>query len=418
MQLILKKKSSILLIIMIIAIALENFKLINILGAPIKLTHLVFIVAIINSLYMRIVKKQFNLKHLTILLFFLILPLLPLYRVVNTTEFLKTYVIYIIMISFMSFSYLDFSKKINATYKIYIYLFLWVILLVQLLGIIQFVCMNYFGYFFLEGIWGDFQFHTSIYGMQFGMYRAYSIFHEPSFFGWISTTSFAICIYLKRKFYLINPKYYLFQCFNVIAVGVSLSASAQLILLLIYGVLLLLEMKKPVKFFLLTIISCAALFILWKFTNVFDSLERIENEINTSETSGYERLNTPVQYMIATFENYPIFGRGLGQEGNIDAVGVIGLYEGVHNSLFGIFVNLGLSAIILIVYFFQLFFKKIKNNTEYLLLILALMGIYVSTGAYLSLDTFVVLVFILLIGDLPKKGIPSLNYKDNSTIEI
>ncbi len=417
MQLILKKKSSILLIIMIIAIALENFKLINILGAPIKLTHLVFIVAIINSLYMRIVKQQFNLKHLTILLFFLILPLLPLYRVVNTTEFLKTYVIYIIMISFMSFSYLDFSKKINATYKIYIYLFLWVILLVQILGIIQFVCMNYFGYFFLDGIWGGFQFHRSIYGMQFGLYRAYSIFHEPSFFGWISTSSFAICIYLKKKFYLINPKYYLFQCCNVIAVGVSLSASALLILLLIYGISILLEMKKPIKFIVLILISFTTLLILDKFTNVFNSLERVENEINTSETSGYERINTPVQYMIATFENYPVFGRGLGQEGNIDAVGVIGLYEGVHNSLFGILVNFGLSSIILIIYFLQLFFKKIKNNMDYLLLIFALLGIYVSTGAYLSLDTFVMLVFILFIGDLPERKISRLNYKDNSTVE-
>lgn len=393
---------------MIVAIALENFKLINIFGAPIKLTHIVLMVAIINSLFLKIAKQQFNLKYILVLFLLLTIPLFPLYRIYDITEFFKTYVIYVIMISFMIFSYPDFLKKFKGDYSSYINIYIYISLLVQLLGIIQFVCMNFFNYFFLEGIWGNFQFHRSIYGMQFGLYRAYSIFHEPSFFGWISTTSFAICTYLKRKGLLTNSKYYFFQFSSILSVGVSVSASSLVILMLIFTVQILLEMKKPIKFFLLIIVSCITLYILAEYTNVLKSLERIKNEVHTSETSGYERLNTPLQYMMATFENYPFFGRGLGQEGNIDAVGVIGLYEGVHNSLFGIFVNFGLSAIVLIVYFFLFFFNKIRNNLDYFLLIIALIGIYVSTGAYLSLDTFVVLVFILLIGELSEKQITSL----------
>ncbi|UYZ21796.1 hypothetical protein [Mesobacillus jeotgali] len=194
-----KKGSSILLILMIVAIALENLKLFNFLGAPIKLTHIVFIFAIINSLILRIEKVGFSIKQLITLIFLLIIPLLPLFRVSNTIEFLKTFLIYLIMVFFMVFSYSDYLSKFKMNYKKYIYLFLWIVLVVQTLGIVQFITMNYFGYFFLEGIWGKFQFHSSIYGMQFGLYRAYSIFHEPSLFGWVSTTSFAICIYLSRK---------------------------------------------------------------------------------------------------------------------------------------------------------------------------------------------------------------------------
>lgn len=397
---------------MIIAIALENFKLINILGAPIKLSHLLFIAAIIQALLLRKVNQQFNIKYLIIYLFYIIVPLFPLYRIVDLDEFLKTYVIYFIIISFIVFSYVDFSKKFNSNAMKYIYLFLSIILFIQLLGIIQFICMNYFGYFFLEGIWGNFQFHQSIYGMQFGLYRAYSIFHEPSLFGWMSTTSFAICIYLKRKFYVTDSKLYLFQLFNIIAVVVSVSAASLVILLLIYVIAILLDIEKPIKFFWLIVLSFITSFLLLKFTNVLESLGRIGNEFNTSGTSGYERLNTPFQYVRATFENYTIFGRGLGQEGEIDAVGVIGLYEGVHNSIFGIFVNFGLSAIVFIVYFSYFLLEKLKNNIDYLLLIAALIGIYASTGAYLSLDTFIVLVFILLIGDLPKKEISDVgDYK-------
>ena len=106
--------------------------------------------------------------------------------------------------------------------------------------------------------------------------------------------------------------------------------------------------------------------------------------------------------MVSTFNYYPLFGRGLGQEGNVDAVGVIGLYEGVNNSIFGIFVNFGSCAFIYMLFFVNFIMNKIKNNRDYLLLIVALFGIYASTGAYLALDTFVVLIIVLFVGDLPQ----------------
>lgn len=395
-------KKNLIIFFMIIAIAFENFTIIQIFNAPIKLTHIVFIIGIIGSIYLRAVKKSFSLIQIMAISFFITIPIIPLYRIADTNEFLKTYVVYLIMLFFIVFAYTDLSKKFRLNYNLYIYLFLYIVVFIQILGVIQFISMNYFGYFFLEGIWGQYQFHTSIFGMQFGLYRAYSIFHEPSVFGWITTTSFAICEYLRKNLYLSTSKYLFLQLFNIIAVVVSLSASALIILLFVFGISILLEIKKPAKFFSLITLSVVFTFILWKYTVLFNSLDRVGNEINTSNSSGYERLNTPWQYLVSTIQEYPIFGRGLGQEGNIDAVGIIGLYEGVNNSLFGIFVNFGLSALFFITILLFYFFKKSRNSRDYLLLVSALFGMYISTGAYLSLDTFVILIFVLFIGDLPK----------------
>ncbi|UYZ21795.1 O-antigen ligase family protein [Mesobacillus jeotgali] len=205
----------------------------------------------------------------------------------------------------------------------------------------------------------------------------------------------------------------LFQCFNVVAIAVSVSASSLLILLVIYGLSVIMEIKNPVKFILLFFISIVVFFFLMKFTTFFSSLERIGNEINASGTSGYERINSPWQYVVSTFNYFPFLGRGLGQEGNVDPIGVIGLYEGVHNSLFGIFVSFGLSALVYIIYFIYYFVRKIKMDIDFLILMVALLGIYASTGAYLSLDTFVVLVLVLFIGDLTKNSRFIINKGDN-----
>ncbi|MFL0493512.1 hypothetical protein [Priestia megaterium] len=399
-----KNNIDVLLVVMILAMAFENFKIFNLLGAPIKITHLVFLLAILKSLFWKIAKQQFTLKSLSLLFLWCAIPLLPVYRLADTTEFFKTYMVYLIMVFFMTFSYSDYYKRFEENQKKYIYLFLWMMLIIQILGIIQFICMNFFDYFFLEGIWGSFQFHSSIFGMQSGLYRAYSIFHEPSLFGWMSTTSFAICIYVKRKNYLKRFYFYLFQLFNLIAVGVSVSASSLIMLLIIYIVSIILESKKPVNFMVNIILGLIVCGLLWRFTHIFDSLGRVNNEFSRSGTSGYERLNTPFKYVVSTLENYPLLGRGLGQEGSIDNVGVIGLYKGVNNSLFGIFVNLGLSAIIYLSYFIYYFIRKLRYSRDYLLLIIALFGIYVSTGAYIALDTFVVFVFVLFIGDLTQKN--------------
>ncbi|WP_368895320.1 hypothetical protein [Priestia megaterium] len=398
-------KIDILIILMILGMAFENFKILNLAGAPVKITHVVFALAIIKSLFLVIRKQEVTLKNAILLLFLLVIPLIPIYRIYDTMEFFKTYIIYVIIVSFMFSSYEYYSNEFKKNHRTYIFIFLYMMLIIQVLGVIQFVCMNFFDYFFLEGFWGNFQFHNSIFGMQLGFYRAYSIFHEPSLFGWMSTTSFALCIYLKRRKYFRSLHIYLFQSFNIIAVAVSVSASSLLMLIIIYSVSILLESDKPVKFIVKLISSVLIFTILWRFSDIFDSLQRISKEVSTSGSSGYERLNTPMQYVISTLENFTFFGRGLGQEGNVDAVGTIGLYKGVNNSVFGIFVNFGLTAFLYLFGFIYYFTRKSLSDRGYLILITALFGIYVSTGAYLSLDTFVVFVFVLFIGNLYNKGL-------------
>lgn len=398
-----QNKINFILIFLIISIAFENLKIIQLLGAPVKITHIVFILGIISTLYIKDMNKQFTLNQIIIFIFYLIIPIIPIYRISDIQEFIKTYAIYIIMLLFIIFAYDVFLRVFQSKSQLYISIFLYLIFFIQLLGVIQFLCMNYFNYFFLEGIWGGNQFHNNIFGMQYGLYRTFSIFHEPSVFGWVSTSSFAICEYLRKNLHLNKIKYLFFQLFNLVAIAVSISASALLITIIIFSISILLEVKKPLKFISIIIMSIVVIFLFSKYTVLFNSFDRLDNEINTSNTSGYERLISPWQYLVRTLNEYPLLGRGLGQEGNIDAVGKIGLYNGVNNSLYGIFVNFGLSALFFIFILIIYAISKMRKNKSYLLLIAAVLGMYISTGAYLSLDTFVLLIIILLIGDLPKK---------------
>ena len=141
------------------------------------------------------------------------------------------------------------------------------------------------------------------------------------------------------------------------------------------------------------------LLCLWCFTPLLSPLSRVFSEQGHAGTSGYERLTLSKLYAERTVEIYPLFGRGIGQSGEVDAVGVIpsGISDRANNSFYELIVNFGFSSIFLFSAFAFTAFRAIRREHLSLLLYVSLTGILLSTGAYLSMDFLAVLNFSLLL---------------------
>lgn len=378
---------------LIFCIIFQNVKLFSVLGAELKPVHFFVILAILYCM----IAKPIKPRHFLVGICFLILPVLPLYRINDVMEWLKSYVIYVLICLFFTFAIRHFIAEFKKNYNNYIMLTLNVILFMQVLGIIQFISMNLFGYFLFQDFWGRFQFHYSQFGMSGGLYRAYSLFYEPSVFAWVSNTSLAITLFCDKNI-MTNERKVVYAMFSMVAIACTLSASGLVITLVLCGVYILLKSKNPDKI----ISSCfAVLFVvlaLLVFTDVLNPLTRIFRELQTPNTSGYERIVTPILYMGKVFENFPLFGRGLGQEGGVDIIGTIGRYSAVHNSIVGVIVCFGLSSLLFYIPAITYSVKRIKANRSWLLLLIAIFGIYISNGAFCSLDLFMFLILLVAVG--------------------
>ena len=386
------------IIAIIISLAFENFQLLEIAGGAFKPTQVIAILSIACIVLRRgIVRKSFMYC-----IAFLVIPLFPLYRINDMIEFLKTYLSYAIIVMFVCLVMPHLQKVFCTDFNKYLRCFNTVIAIVCVLGIVQFLMMNLFGIFFLDGVFGPFEFHPNLYGQEAGMYRAFSLFHEPSYFGWVCDIALAINLAFKNDGGQKEIKRYSLIALIITAIFMSLSSSAIWIMVILLA-LNLLMIKRANKTH--TILALAGVVVLvfvvtiFDFSFVSDSMSRLFTETNVEGTSAYERLVTPFEYIKKTMENYPLFGRGMGQEGNVDAVGIIGKYPGVHNSIFGAIVTLGLTAIAFYTWIVSRFFgKRFKKlfHKERILLFVSIFGMYFSTGAFISFDTFIFTAIILL----------------------
>ena len=377
---------------LIICIALENVKIITIAGAALKPIHFIMILASVHCMLF----KSIPLKHLGWGAFFLLLPVLPIYRIGDLGEWAKSYVTYVIMCLFMATAMRHFIAEFRRKARSYIRLLLNIIAVLEILGIIQFIAMNLFGYMLFKDFWGVLQFHHSQFGVSRGFYRAYSLFYEPSFFAWVCNTSLAVCLFVGEE--INRQKKIGYILLSIVSVLCSLTTSGLAIALAIFAVFVLVRSKNPSKIIGSVVAAAVILVVLISFTDLLSPLKRIFTEIKTPNTSGYERIVTPMLYLKRTLENYPLFGRGLGQEGNVDAIGIIGTYSAVHNSIFGIVVWFGLSAMFFYIPALIYCRNRFKENRRWLILFTMIIGIYVSNGAFCSLDLFMFLVLIIAVG--------------------
>ena len=381
--------------LIIVSMALENFRLFTVLGASFKPIHAIAAIAIIYFFFF----KKITFKKVVGSLLFLVIPLVPLYRINDTREFMKTYVIYAMMVLFITLVLPHLKEEFKKGFSSYYRLFNNVIIILCVLGIVQFILMNAFGIMFLDGVFGRFQFHYNSYGQQAGFYRAYSVFHEPSYFGWVLDIALAINLVIKddgeekRKPFIL--------VLLVATIIMTVSSSAIWIMAIILVIYLISIRKISVNVVLIAPIAVFAVVVLlylFDFSFITDSLNRLFSEINTENTSTFERIKTPIEYVKATMTHYPFFGRGLGQEGDVDIVGKIGNYTSVNNSIFGSFVVLGLTAIVYYIWLVMQFFGKYgkKNIITRVILMFVLFGMYFATGAFLAFDTFIFLVIVLM----------------------
>ena len=378
---------------LIVSIVFENVKLFSVFGAAFKPIHVIMIISIAYNL----LSRRLVAKDVVVGMFFLLLPILPLYRINDIMEWFKSYFVYAMIVAFFATSLRTFITVFKENYEKYVRLFLATIAFTQVLGVIQFICMNFLEYFFLLDFWGPFQFHANQFGMTNDFYRAYSLFFEPSFLAWVSNSSLCVVLFLngtllqkrKRIFYIL---------LSFVTIFCTLSASGIVIALILVLIYLVYRSKNPEKSIISLIGGLIVLLLIMSFTDLLAPIKRIFVEINTKGTSGYERLVTPWLYVQETLKNYPIFGRGFGQEGMVDAVGIIGRYTGVQNSLYGVFVWMGLSGLLIVIPALIYSARKIKENRCWIVLFINLVGIYMSTGAWCSVDTIIFLILLIAVG--------------------
>ncbi len=371
-------------------VVLENFMLVSVLGAPVQPSHLVFVVAILAALVCSRFKVNRRLGGVMILL--LLLPLSPLYRINDTIEFIKSYIILVLDIAFICIAVPRFIIVLSddRVYKKFLNTIIGVITAAELFGILQFVINNTTGKDIAYGIFGPFEGHICLTSYKWGVYRAYSIFHEPSVFAWICSFGLAVLLYKGNKITQNRALKFCYYAINAIAMLTTLSTIGYVTYVLLIFCALVVDRKVSIKKIIIGFGALFVIFLVLRYTSAINVVSRISTELSVEDSSGYERTVVPLEYMKRTFEYYPIFGRGLGQTGNIDKVGIIGLTAGVNNSIMGIFVDFGLSAIIPISFFICAMIKSIRRNKRSLVIVLNMLIIFFSTGAYMAIAVVVV----------------------------
>lgn len=381
--------------LLIISIFFENVKIVSVMGTAFKPTHIVFLMAILAGIYQRYVPK----RDMAAGVLFLLLPCLPLYRINDKMEWFKSYVIYAMLLFFLIFAFRRFVVEFKKNYKHYIKILVYVIAFTQVLGVIQFICMNFLNFFFLRDVFGTFEYQRNIFNMANGFYRSYSVYHEPSFFGLVTITSVTVLFTLGKQVF--SPRQYnILIGLCILAVFVSLSASCLIIFLILLIMHQFVE-NRDVRVKIISIMALGiVLFVLALSTNLLSPVMRLFTEVNRVNSSGYERITTQWMYVVKTLQNYPLLGRGLGQEGNVDAVGTIGMYSSINNSLAGVVVNFGLGSIFIYGTLIINGIKRVMYKKKWILICMAVFGIYASTGAYVSVDTFNMVVILVTTGNM------------------
>jgi len=377
---------------LILCLILENLKVFDIMGAALKPIHFILIFA---SVYCFFLKKQYAIDIITGIIF-LFIPVLPIFRINDTREWFKSYMIYFIMCIFMMTTLRHFISEFRNKYDYYIKILMNVVAFAQILGILQFIFMNFFEYFFLRDFFGSFQFHYNAVTQSGGMYRAYSLFHEPSFFALVSNFALAVALFLNSTFFTKRKRIF-YIALGIVSVMCTISASGIIVTLALLLSYYLLKSRKPENIIFYGVVAIIVLGFISRFTNILDPLRRISSELSMEGTSGYERIVTPLLYINKVFENYPFFGRGLGQEGNIDAIGIIGRYSSVQNSIFSIITTFGFCSLLYYIPAITYSVRKISENRFNIILLVNIWSVYFATGAWCSPDTLLFLILTITI---------------------
>lgn len=381
------------IILLPFCIILLNIQLFDV-GAAVKPAHIIVILIILSAIY-----NNFKINKPKILLIYIFVPLLGLSNIISLYEFIKTYVVYILS-SILIMVGLQYYKNIDkAILKKMFTVFFRAFNITAAYGIVQFLSANIFKNLSLYNNLGSFQFHPHLDNSLFGLYRATSIYIEPSVFAWVCTTVFVILYYL-RNCEILKKEEYIFtgaMCVSGIAAAISSSGFLGSIAIGI-SIIFTKKRNKINSALLISILAFSIIVLIFKPSLLrFLRLEEIMRE----NTSGYKRLVEPLFAMAETMKMYPLAGRGLGQIGvqNSDLIYNIG----IHNSFYGIFITFGMSAFIYIIPIAYKIYSYIKNDKTALPLFVNILYVFSATGSFLSLEIPVIYCLCVL----------AISYKNN-----
>lgn len=384
--------------LLLICLLFENIKLFSVFGGSVKPSHLIVLTSILYCLFNnKISKNKISKKSAMLILLFVALPVFPLYRILNMREWFKSYVIYILIICFFVFCYSHFKSIYAQKFMLLQKIVCWVFFIGELLGIIQFIAVNFFGVKFLIDAFGPFQFHFSYYNYEFGFMRCFSVFHEPSVLGWVSSSFIFILIYWKNNGLLKITTFWFYLLISLISIACSLSASALYFVFLAFFIDFILHIRSAKSWLLLFCFILLSL-LLSTTTSVLTPMLRLFTESGVEGTSGFERINSPLEYAIKTINEYPFFGRGIGQDEALDNVGHIPgtITSTANNSFFEIVQNFGLSSLLFFVFLLYKGYKSVRKDKNRLFLLVSVFCVFLCTGAYLSMD-FLIVAFATLV---------------------
>jgi hypothetical protein len=376
-------------------LSFSNIKFFTLIGASIQPVHFIYIFLILLTI--KNVGLISNLGHLS---FYIIFPFFSFFNVTSTIEFLKTYVIYLLIL--ISFLYilpfvLTFPKRILENI---ISIFIFVSFILGFFGIIQFIFINFYNNFYFYNFFGPLQFHPHYIDILFGFYRSTSVYLEPSFFGWVTLTNFTFILYLTKKKIIQLQLFLIIGLFQILFVLVTLSASTIISFGFIIISFFLFNIKRPLIFSILfSLIIFISIYTILIYSNYFDVL-RLDT-IFIPGSSGFRRIILPLINTIEVLSIYPIIGRGLGQIGIPSDILINSEY--IYNGILSLIYTFGLSTLIFLFPIFKSIKKTLKEDKDSGLLLLNLILIYFSTGELFGFNTVTIIILSYILISVGKK---------------
>lgn len=364
---------------LVLSIFTWNLRLFT-LGSDIKLIHLVAIFILSLACL-----KTAHFKDFWGVLACAALPLFSLLNVQSSGSYSTSYVMWLITIGFI-FLGIPYLNRVLTTgdLKFAIRLSLYFMTAAAALGCFQFFLNNFLAFDFYN-FFGPLQAHVHYTNTILGIDRATSIFIEPSQFAWVCLFFLSLMAFLFLNRVDLNlPRWRRVFVIIALGVGVALSAVGFVGALGLFALLLLERQGRRGRKYAYVILGFAVVFGLVFLTGAARFL-RLDT-IAIEGTSGFQRVVSPMLALLDMVEVYPLFGRGLGQQGIFD-LSLSASEEIIHNAVFGYWIVFGLLGGTLVLTFLSLAYGKNLWGGRGAVLLLFITGLmYLSTGAFIALE--------------------------------
>lgn len=324
--------------------------------------------------------KRFSLNSLLWYGFFLLYPLINFYTFHSVAEFLKTYLQFVLCITFFLLLY-NSRPIINRDVLLKAIVSLQYILTIFL--VTQYIVVIFLHQDWFYNPWGMFSWKYPLPREEYNFYRMKGFFLEPSYVAFVVFTLLTCRYLLERR---LSWKNLLLACIALIMINSSFGILSFVVIVTMMTVL---RFKGKQRIIFIITASVLLLVLAPFFLENFFRLTKLDNLNAESYNSAYTRWIFPMNMVIHIFSSGFYTGFGMGQLDPIindfDLIIIQSEESGISNSLALILIYFGFSAILILGYLFYRFFKgpdAAKVLIVYLLICLA------NTGAFNTIEFF------------------------------